>query len=126
MLQSLALNALAVSERVILDALADWGGQLEKVTLSLVYLIDVEGEGWSDVLRTLAALPKLCHVSFYCLQGGRNNPHPDAVDLRNLKHGQTTFSWTNNTFRTYNNVIFCNDEVAAGLRELLHGGLKYY
>ena len=128
MLQSLSLSALSIPERMILNALADWGGQLEKVKLSRVYLIDVEGEGWSDVLRALAALPKLCQVSLYILRGGRNNPNPDAVDLRNLKHGQTTSPKINRKgpLKTHNHVLFCNDEVAAGLRELLQRGLKYF
>jgi hypothetical protein len=124
MLQSLTLASLAVTEETMLNALANWGGQLVKVDFRVVHLTDIEGEGWSDVFRTLAVLPQLCDVTFSALHGRRNAADHIFVDLRNLKHGQTTFFQVS-TLRTHNNVVFCKDELAAGLQELLEGGLKY-
>jgi hypothetical protein len=85
MLQSLTLGTLAVSGRTILGALADWGGQLEKVNFRAVHLTNVNGEGWSDVLRALATLPKLNEARFCILIERRINSAPIFVDLRNLK-----------------------------------------
>jgi hypothetical protein len=125
MMQSLTLASLAVTEKTILNAVSDWGGQLEKVDFRVVHLTGIEGEGWSDVLRKLAALPKLCDVAFFALHGRRDTARHIFVDLRNLKHGQTTFSQAG-TLRTHNNVLFSKGSVAVGLQELLQGGLKYH
>jgi hypothetical protein len=115
---------LLLPKKTILNALSDWRGQLGKVDFRVVQLTGIERDGWSDVLRALAVMPKLCDVAFFALHGRRDTARHIFVDLRNLKQGQTTFS-QGGTPRTHNNVLFSKDEVAAGLQELLQGGLKY-
>lgn len=125
-LQSLSLCVLSVTERTMLNALVNSGGQLEKVSLHVVRLTDIEGEGWSDVLKSLAVLPKLREIAFYALYIGTDMSPHRFVDLRDLEHGRKTFSRQATRVWKLNNVLFSDDEVAAGLRELLQGGLKYY
>jgi len=110
----------------MLNALVNSGGQVEKVSLHVVRLTDIEGEGWSDVLKSLAVLPKLREIAFYALYIGTDMSPHRFVDLRDLEHGRKTFSRQATRFWKLNNVLFSDDEVAAGLRELLQGGLKYY
>jgi hypothetical protein len=120
MLQSLSLNFLLVTERTLLKALADWGGQLEKVTFRVVYLADIAGEGWSDVLKMLATMPNLHKTRLFWLYSRHG-----FVDLRNLKHGEIK-TFCGGDRGLLSDVVFRGDEVVAGLHELLQRGLGYY
>lgn len=126
MLQSLSLGSIAVTEGTLLRALASWDGQLKRVTFHAVYLVDMEGNGWLDVLRTVATMPRLHETRLYVLYMKSITHVRLYVDLRHVKHGQVgDFHVADH--RTHNSVVFRNrNEVTAGLRELLEGGLEYY
>ena len=119
------LRSLAVAERTLLKALAIWGGQLQLIHFTVVDLRSIEGEGWSDVLRALTTMPKLRETRLYELYARRNTLARSFVDLRNLKHGQKS-SFRSDDRGTHNDVRLRKGEVAAGLQELLAGGLKYH
>lgn len=127
MLQSLCLNALAITQVTLSNALTSWAGQLVVVQLHGLFLCDVEGEGWLDVLRTFTLMPKLRDSRLYFLSEGLlYDPAHRLVDLRHLKKGQRPkyldIEDENHKYLVWNT----RDNVGAGLQELLEVGLKYH
>ena len=126
MLSSLNLSTLAVTEVTLLNALVSWGRTLMVVQFNGVFMCGVKGEGWSDALMSLTTMPKLCEIRLFVIQDDGNVPGHSIVDLRHLKHGETTHcSYVNG--KMHNNIILrTRDEVKVGLQQLLEGELKYY
>ena len=125
LLQSLCLRALVITEKDLLELLAGWAGQLEKINFRRVYLMRIAREGWSDVLRTLATMPQLQETRLCLLDGRRDPSFRTVVNLRKLQHGEIMHSHTG-VRGTYNDIIFRGEEVKAGLHELLERGLEYH
>lgn len=126
MLRSLCLNALAINEVALLNALTGWAGQLEEIQFHAVVLSDVEGEGWSDVLRTFTLMPKLRNSRLFLLSEGIYLPGHRLVDLRHLEKGRKPEYF--DTEKVEPKYLIWNNRanVVAGLQELLEVGLKYY
>ena len=126
MLRSLCLNALAINEVALLNALTSWAGQLEEIQFHAVVLSDVEGEGWSDVLRKFTLMPKLHDSRLLLLSEAIYLPGQRIVDLRHLEKGQKPeyidMEKVEPKYLIWNN----RANVVAGLQELLEVGLKYY
>lgn len=126
MLQFLCLNAIAITQVTLSNALTSWAGQLKVIQLHGVYLCEVEGEGWLDVLRTFTLMPKLRDSRLYALREGIADPDYRTVDLRHLEKVQRLkYAETENEehkYLTWNN----RENVVAGLQELLEVGLKYH
>ena len=126
MLQSLDLSALAITQVTLLNALTSWAGQLEEIGFHAVVLDDVEGEGWSDVLRTFTSMPKLRGAKLSLLSEGMDALHHRVVDLRHLKKGQRFIQFDKEEDEHEYLLWITTDNVVAGLQELLEVGLKYH
>jgi hypothetical protein len=97
------------------------------VQLHGLFLCDVEGEGWLDVLRTFTLMPKLRDSRLYFLSEGMlYDPAHRLVDLRHLKKGQR-LKFLDIEDEDHKYLIWKSREnVVAGLQELLEVGLKYH